>query len=44
MPAMASAKITFKMERDKAAIPDLVRTHRVGIYLEETKAFVKGLH
>ncbi|WP_343691933.1 multiheme c-type cytochrome [Chitinophaga sp.] len=43
MPAMASAKITFKMERDKAAIPDLVRTHRVGIYLEETKAFVKGL-
>lgn len=43
MPAMASAKITFKMNRDKAAIPDLVRTHRVAIYLEETKAFVKQL-
>lgn len=40
MPAMASAKITFKMEQDKAAIPDLVRTHRVGIYLAETRAFL----
>ncbi|OMP78615.1 multiheme c-type cytochrome [[Flexibacter] sp. ATCC 35208] len=44
MPAMASAKITFKMDQHKEAIPDLVRTHRVAIYPEETKAFVDQLH
>jgi len=44
MPAKASAKITFKMAAGKAAIPDLVRTHRVGIYAAETKEFIEKLH
>ena len=40
MPALPSAKITFKMESDQEAIPDLIRTHRIAIYREQTKAFL----
>jgi hypothetical protein len=43
MPSLASAKITFKMNQHEAAIPDLVRTHRIAIYPAETAAFIKKL-
>jgi hypothetical protein len=43
MPKLASKKITFKLANEGIPTPDLIRTHKVAVYLEETKAFVAAI-
>ncbi len=43
MPLLPSAKIVLDVANENKAIPDLVRTHRVGIYRSQTTAILKGL-
>jgi len=42
MPLLESKKITLKLATQTT--PDLVRTHKVGIYKKQTAAFIKALH
>jgi hypothetical protein len=44
MPRLASKKITLKMSGEGNTTPDLVRTHKIAIYREETKAFLAAIH
>jgi hypothetical protein len=44
MPRLASKKITLKLANIDQATPDLVRSHKVAIYQEQTKAFIEALH
>jgi hypothetical protein len=44
MPRLASKKITLKLANIDQATPDLVRSHKVAVYPEQTKAFIKSLH
>jgi hypothetical protein len=44
MPRLESRKITLKMSNADNKTPDLVRTHKVAIYMEQTKAFIAALH
>jgi nitrate/TMAO reductase-like tetraheme cytochrome c subunit len=43
MPRLASKKITLKMADQENTTPDLVRTHKVAIYMEQTKAFIAAI-
>lgn len=40
MPLLASKKIFLQLDDPKKSTPDFVRTHRIGIYLQQTKEFV----
>ncbi|SFF00655.1 Cytochrome c554 and c-prime [Chitinophaga sp. CF118] len=40
MPLLESKKITLKLANADNVTPDLVRTHRIAIYREQTKAFL----
>jgi Cytochrome c554 and c-prime len=41
MPALASQKITFQISGEKQLVNDLVRTHRVAIYPDATREFLR---
>jgi len=43
MPLLPSQKIFLQMSDEKQSTADLVRTHRVAIYPEQTKAFMERL-
>lgn len=43
MPRLASKKITLKLANIDQATPDLVRSHKVAVYPEQTKEFIKRL-
>ena len=44
MPLLPSKKIFLQMADAKQSTTDLVRTHRIAIYPEQTKAFIERLH
>jgi hypothetical protein len=41
MPALASQKITFQTSGGNQLVSDLVRTHRIAIYLDATREFLR---
>jgi hypothetical protein len=43
MPRLPSKKIFLQMTDEKQSTPDLVRTHRIAIYPDQTKAFIERL-
>ena len=43
MPMLPSQKIILTVANSEQAVPDLVRTHRVGIYPEKTKEFLEKM-
>ncbi|MEP6594594.1 MAG: multiheme c-type cytochrome [Ginsengibacter sp.] len=40
MPMLPSQKIVLNVASSEGAVPDMIRTHRVGIYAEKTKEFL----
>jgi hypothetical protein len=44
MPLLPSKKIFLQMADAKQSTADLVRTHRIAIYPEQTKEFIERLH
>jgi len=43
MPVLPSQKIALMVANSKDLVPDMIRTHRIGIYPEKTKAFLENL-
>jgi hypothetical protein len=43
MPLLTSKKIFLEMSDKNKSTPDLVRTHRIAIYPEQTKMFIERL-
>src|SRR6476620_3179087 len=43
MPMLPSQKIVLDVANTQEAVPDMVRTHRVGIYPEKTKEFLEKI-
>ena len=43
MPALPSQKIFLQLSNASKTTPDLVRTHRVAIYPESTKAYLEKI-
>lgn len=41
MPALPSGKIQLELSGNKTMVPDYVRTHKIAIYLQSTKEFIK---
>ena len=43
MPMLPSKKIVLNVANFENVVPDMVRTHRVGIYPEKTKEFLEKI-
>ena len=43
MPMLPSRKIVLNVANSDEAVPDMVRTHRVGIYPEKTKELLEKI-
>jgi hypothetical protein len=44
MPMLPSQKIVLNVANSESAVPDMVRTHKVGIYPEQTELIIKNIN